>query len=131
MAYISRAALKSSDSELVVIMRARDICSYILTVTEKSPKRFRFSFVSRLQNYALDAAEQMFLANEIFPTGERKIELASRRREHQDRAMTDLKMLGWLAHLAVEQGCLLQRQYEILAGMLAECMKLLTAWKKI
>ncbi len=131
MAYTTRTTIRASDSELVVIMRARDICSYIMTVTAKSPKRFRFTLVARLQNYALAAAEQMYLANEIYPSGEHKEELADKRREHQDRAMTALKMLGWLSHLAAEQGCILQKQYEILAGMLFSCMQLLTAWKKV
>lgn len=131
MAYSSRANVKASESELVVIMQARDICSYIMTITAKSPKRFRFTLVTRLQNYSLAAAEEMYLANEVYPTGEDKEELARKRREHQDKAMVSLKMLGWLAHLASEQECILPRQYEVLAGKLYSCMKLLSAWKKI
>ena len=44
-------------SELLVITKAKDLCSYIMTITEKSPKRFRFTLVSRLQNYGLDIWE--------------------------------------------------------------------------
>ena len=40
-------------SELAVITKAKDPCSYVMTVTDKSPKRFRFTLVAKLQNYAL------------------------------------------------------------------------------
>lgn len=32
-------------SELYVITKAKDLCSYIMTVTDKSPKRFRFGML--------------------------------------------------------------------------------------
>ena len=38
--------------ELTVITKAKDLCRYAMTVTEKSPKRFRFTLVSRMQNLA-------------------------------------------------------------------------------
>lgn len=53
-------------SELTVITKAKDLCSYIMTVTPKSPKQFRFAFVSRLQNLALSAIENLFRANDVF-----------------------------------------------------------------
>ena len=45
-------------SELVVIVRAKELCGYVLTATDKLPKKLRFAMVSRLQNYALDAVER-------------------------------------------------------------------------
>ncbi len=53
-------------NELTVITKAKNLCSYVLTVTDKSPKKFRFTLVAKLQNNALDALESLFLANEIF-----------------------------------------------------------------
>lgn len=29
--------------ELAVITKAKDLCNYIITVTDKSPKKFRFT----------------------------------------------------------------------------------------
>lgn len=37
-----------------MVTRAKDLCSYIMTVTQKSPKNFRYTYVSRLQNLAMD-----------------------------------------------------------------------------
>lgn len=38
--------MQRKQSELTVITKAKDLCSYIMIITEKSPKRFRFTFVS-------------------------------------------------------------------------------------
>ncbi len=56
----------ANKSELSVITKAKDLCSYVMTVTDKSPKRFRFTLVSRMQNYALDVIESLYYANEIY-----------------------------------------------------------------
>ncbi len=55
-----------ANSELSVITKAKELCSYVMTVTDKSPKRFRFTLVSKLQNYALDVIENLYIANEIY-----------------------------------------------------------------
>jgi len=44
-------------SDLLVITRTRDLANYVFTITHKSPKEYRFSIVSRMQNYVLDAVE--------------------------------------------------------------------------
>lgn len=40
-----------SVSELQVITHAKNLCSYIFTITQKSPKQFRFSLIGRMQDY--------------------------------------------------------------------------------
>ena len=44
-------------SELQVITHAKNLCSYVMTITQKSPKQFRFSLISRMQEYVLDIVE--------------------------------------------------------------------------
>ena len=44
--------MERKQSELTVITKAKDLCSYVMTVTQKSPKHFRYTFVSKLQNLA-------------------------------------------------------------------------------
>ena len=58
--------MERKQSELTVITKAKDLCSYVMTVTQKSPKQFRFTFVSRLQNSALSAIENLFRTNDVF-----------------------------------------------------------------
>ena len=114
-------------NELAVITKAKELCSYIMTVTDKSPKRFRFTLVSRLQNYALDVIEYLYIANEIFVQPGRR-DQAERRQSYQQRAQTSLRLLGYIAQLAMEQQCILPKQYEQITHQVYDCRNLLGAW---
>lgn len=114
-------------SELAVITKAKDLCSYVMTVTDKSPKRFRFTLVAKLQNYALDIIENLYRANEVFvKAGDR--EKAQQRIDFQHQALTELKLLGYMAQLAMEQGCILPKQYEQITKKIHDCQNMLGAW---
>ncbi|MDR1615510.1 MAG: four helix bundle protein [Syntrophomonadaceae bacterium] len=115
-------------SELKVITKAKDLCGYVLAVTEKSPKRFRFTLVSRMQNLALDIIEQTYRANEIYASGPGREEAAARRLDYQHRALTSAKLLGYIALLACEQGAILPKQYEQITRLVSDCQNLLGAW---
>ena len=62
----------NKQGDLSVITKAKEVCSYILTITDKSPKGFRFTLVSRLQNYSLTIIENFILANEIYVCNNRQ-----------------------------------------------------------
>lgn len=119
--------MAAEQSELSVITKAKEMCSYIMTVTEKSPKRFRFTLVSKLQGYALNVIENLYRANEVFvrpgDTGK-----AAQRLEHQRQALTELKLLGYMSQLAMEQGCILPKQYEQITKKAHDCQNMLGAW---
>ena len=114
-------------SELTVITKAKDLCSYIVTVTEKSPKRFRFTFVSRMQNLSLNVIEKLYRANDVYVTKSDKVSV-TRRLELQREAMTELRLLCYMALLAMEHGCILPKQYEQIARLGSDCQNLLGAW---
>lgn len=44
-------------NELFVITKAKELATYILTVTDKAPKKFRFTLVRRMQNLLLNIIE--------------------------------------------------------------------------
>lgn len=114
-------------SELVVITKAKDLCSYIITATQKSPKQFRFTFTARIQNIMLDVIEKLYRANDVFIT-KTDIQAQKERLELQRKAMTDLKLLTYFSLLAQEQKCILFKQYEEISKKAAECQNLLGAW---
>lgn len=116
------------ESELTIITKAKDLCGYVMTVTEKSPKRFRFTLVSRMQNLAIDLIEEAYRANEIYVGGENKMQSMEKRLEHQHSALTSVKLLGYMALLAREQGCILPKQYEQITKQVSDCQNLLGAW---
>ena len=124
----SRMGTEKSKSELVVITKVKDLCSYVFTVTEKSPKRFRFTLVSRMQNYCLDTMESLFRANEVYVGQTGGKEKAEQRLQLQHMALTSLKLLGYIAQLAMEQQCIMQKQYEVMTRKLSDCQNLTAAW---
>lgn len=62
--------MERKQSELTVITKAKDLCSYVMTVTQKSPKQFRFTFTTRLQNLSLNVIESLYRANDVFVSKE-------------------------------------------------------------
>ena len=98
-----------------------------MTVTNKSPKRFRFTLVSRLQNYSLDIIENLFRANETF-VGHGDTQSAAERLAYQRKAMTTLKLLGYMSEASMKQGCILPKQYEQMTKQLYDAENLLGAW---
>ena len=119
--------MERKQSELQVITKAKDLCSYVMTITQKSPKHFRYTFVSRLQNLTLSVIENLYRANDTYV---KRGDLAGieKRLELQRTAMTDLKVLGYFSMLAMEQGCILPKQYEQIARQVTDCQNLLGAW---
>ena len=119
--------MEHKQSELTVITKAKDLCSYVMTVTQKSPKQFRFTFTSRLQNLSLDVIEALYRANDTFVTKE-NASAREKRLEFQHQAMTDLKLLCYFSLLAREQNCILPKQYEQISRQATDCQNLLGAW---
>jgi len=102
-------------NDLFVMTKTKDLAKYIITVTEKSPQKFRFTLVVRMQNYILDAIESIYLAN-ASPIGEERLAL-------QKKARTQLSMPDYFSGIAYEQECILQKQYEQISKQIAECLQ--------
>ena len=122
-----------NQGDLAVITTAKDLCSYIFTITDKSPKKFRFTLTSRMQNYALDIIANLILANEVYMNSNRRDALeraVAMRRSYQKKAMTSIKLLDYMAQLSMEQACILPKHYEQITKKLYDCRNLLGAWMK-
>lgn len=119
--------MEHKQSELTVITKAKDLCSYVMTVTQKSPKQFRFTFTSRLQNLSLDVIEALYRANDTFVTKDNPSS-CDKRLEFQHQAMTNLKLLAYFSLLAREQNSIQPKQYEQISRQSADCQNLLGAW---
>ena len=114
-------------SEMTVIIRAKELCSYIITITQKSPKQFRFTFVTRLQNLALDVIEKIYYANEIY-IGKGSENNAEKRLALQHEAITTLKLIAYISELAMIHKCILPKQFEQIAKLATDCQRLAGAW---
>lgn len=116
------------ENELSIMVKSRKLAEYIFTITEKSPKKFRFTITSRLQNLSLYAMEHLIRANEIYVKEKTQTESYRKRLEYQREAIIDFKVLGYMAMIAREQECILPRQQEQIAKQVSECRKMLWAW---
>ena len=115
------------ESEMSVVTKAKELCSYVMLVTQKSPKHFRFTFVTRMQNLALDVIEEIYRANDTY-VADRGREALKQRLEHQQKALTSFKLLAYIAWLSCEQGCILAKQYEQISFLSTSCRNLIGAW---
>ncbi len=116
------------ENELGIMIKCRKLIEYIFTVTEKSPKKFRYTIVNRLQNGSLQIMEHLIRANEIYVKDNTQVNHYQKRLGYQQEAMVDIKVLGYMAMIAKEQECILPRQYEQIASQLYECKRMLGAW---
>lgn len=119
--------IPTNANDLMVITVVKKLGAYIITVTEKSPKKFRGVFVVRMQNYCLDTLENLLEANFIRMDS---LENKNKRAEFQKQAIIKLKLLGYISMLAEISGCILKRQYKQISIQVAESINLITAWKK-
>lgn len=107
-------------NDLFVVTKTKDLAKYIITVTEKSPVKYRFTLVTRLQNYVLDVLENLYMANAT--------ELGDKRKSYQNEAKKYLGMTDYFAGLAAEQGAILFKQYEQIGKQVAEALLYLNKW---
>ena len=116
--------------ELAVIIKAKDLGSYIFTVTDKSPKKFRFTLVTRLQNTCLDIIENLYYANSVYVKGKEDYTHIGKRNAYQKRAYVKVKMLLYFALIARENQCILPKQHEQISTQAYEVNRMITAWAR-
>ncbi len=82
---------------------------------------------SKLQNYAISVKDLSVSCKCGFcEVGD--IAKAEQRLEYQRQAMTELKLLSYISQLAMQQQCILQKQYEQITKQISDCQNLLGAW---
>lgn len=107
------------DRDMAVFTAARKLSQYIFVITEKSPKKLRWSIISRLQNASVDVVENLYRAN---------CERGERREEFQKQARVSLRLVDFFAEAARTMQAINMRQTEIIARHLADVDKLLSGW---
>ena len=85
--------------------------------------------ISCVAAHALNTIENLYRANEVFVRAGGR-EKAAQRVDYQHRALTELKLLGYMAQLAMEQGCILPKQYEQITKKVNDCQNMLGACRR-
>lgn len=80
-----------------------------------------------MQNYCLDCLESLVEANSLKMDS---IKNKEKRKECQHNAFLKLKLLGYISFLALENECILKKQYAQISLQISDCINLLVAWRK-
>ena len=110
------------DKEMAVFTHAKKLAEYIFVICEKSPKKFRWSIITRLQNAAVDVIENLYRAN--FERG------SDERIAYQKSALVSLNLVDFYAETARSNQAINLKQTGIIAKQIVECKKLLNGWVK-
>ena len=108
------------DKEMAVFTHAKKLSEYIFVITEKSPKKYRWSIISRLQNASVELVENLYRAN--FERDE------ALRITFQKCAAVCIKLIDFYAVSARKKQAITIRQTAVLAKHIAETEKLLNGW---
>lgn len=125
--FVATVQVPANAGDLVVLTKVKNLVTYIFQITKNSPKKFRFTFVNRLQNYGLDIIENIYRANEINLKTATGANIA-KRVYFQQQAMTELKLLEYMANVALNSECIIFKQYEQIARQGTDCIVLLANW---
>ena len=119
---------QKTQSELTVITKSKELSKLVYSVTLKSPKQFRFTLSSRMQNLSCEIIADLFYANEIFVGGPNAKAQFILRLEHQRNARAKLHLLLYFAEFAADQRAILFKQYEQISELGYACLNLVSAW---
>lgn len=90
------------DKDFLLLVKAEELASHTITITENSrrfPKKYRFTFVNRMQNITLEIYELINTANELNTNDP---EALKERLKLQNLAITKCKTLLFLITLCLE-----------------------------
>ncbi len=109
------------DKEMAVFTSAKKLSEYIFVITEKSPKKLRWSIVGKLQNNSVELIENLYRAN--FSKDEC-------REKFQREALVQLNIMDYYSETAYQMRAITLKQVKIIALQSCETKKLLNGWIK-
>jgi hypothetical protein len=109
------------DKEMAVFTQAKKLSEYIFVITEKSPKKLRWSIISHLQNMSVEVIENLYRAN---------CERGEARDEYQKRARVNLRLVDFYTQTARSMMAINNHHVEVIGRLLCETDKLLSGWIK-
>ncbi len=113
--------MKKQISELYVITAGKRLVSYLVDIAEKSPKKFRYTHLAKVHDFAYTLIDNLVRANEL------KVD-NPKRKEYQRESLHDLKMISYLANLGREMKCYTAHQVEHISALLTDCYNALIKW---
>ena len=122
-------SIPSNSGDMVVVTKAKNLVKYVFQITANSPKKIRFSFVSKIQSLCLELIENLYRAAEI-PFNKNDAQSVKRKVGYLIEAKMSLKLVEYFALLMYECQFFTSKQYEQIAKMGIQCETLINSWMK-
>lgn len=122
-------SIPSNSADMVVVTKAKNLVKYVFQITANSPKKIRFSFVSKIQTICLEIIENLYRAAEI-PYNKSDAVSVKRKVGYLVEAKMSLKLVEYFALLMYECQFFTSKQYEQIAKMGIQCETLINSWMK-
>ena len=61
-------------SELNIITKTKKLIAYVIEITEKSPVKYRHTYIARMHNLCMDIIENLYLANDTDLKDKKRLE---------------------------------------------------------
>lgn len=114
--------------KLTILEKSNELGEYIFQITDNAPKKFRFTFATRMQNIMLDITESLYKANYINLSYQNTDTFRKVRRSYQEKARLSIDMLCYISQIARKQQCILPKHYEQISLRAVELKKMLNGW---
>lgn len=114
--------------KLTILEKSNELGEYIFQITDNAPKKFRFTFVTRMQNIMLDITESLYKANYINLSYQNSDAFRRARRSYQEKARLSIDMLCYISQIARKQQCILPKHYEQISLRAVELKRMLNGW---
>lgn len=118
-------------SKFNIMNRAEKIVDYVLTITEKSPKKLRLDIVPEMRKKALDIVEDVVRANFLAVTGEGATpETRSERLAFQEHCLATIRVLEAFAEIANSHSYITEDQLCYLTKLTQELFDMIKKWQE-
>lgn len=108
-------------SELMVITHSKKLLSYIFTITDNAPIKYRYTFITRMQNLIMDAIECLYKANDLDLKDTRRL-------DNQKACKTKLKMLDYISEASKDYKVINMKQYINISKQIYVILNMVEGW---
>ena len=97
---------------------------YLFNILENAPKKFRYSFVRKIEQCLLEIDECLITANRI------RLEEEKERTDEQEKAKRKIAVLCSILRIAAKQSCISLPHYEQASKLLSDTLLYLDKWRE-
>lgn len=109
---------KDKQQEMAVFTGAKKLSEYIMVITQKSPKKFRWSMVTKLQNSSINVIDLLYNANYD----------KDNRGEYLKKCRVELSLLDFYTEASKRMQVITTKQMLNIGKQLLQVRKMLDGW---